>query len=245
VPELKGQSIWIAWPVRYHYELRQTIAHDILPDYDISTEELYTRVANWFCTSGLYASELIRFGISYPRNLKNLPTWLPDRTSPPVVYLEETIYSAGGTHDKPVLTDAYRVGVLAAPLPQPLLMDSNGPTRFALDACALVERSFPDRLTALTMPQSEEHPWPKDETLWRTLLIDSDFLMGRLTSPAPRPHRIGFPLLHEAAKVDPLFHKRANDDHEAERFLGALSNSNGRTFGVTEGFGMAMVPPLS
>jgi hypothetical protein len=241
-------------------DLRQGIPNDIFPNYDISAEELFTRVASWFCLSGLYASQLVRAGIGYPRMLSDLPTWVPDRTSSPAVYLEETIYSAGGTTDKPLLdvqrphnaparlrvTEAYRVGILSEILLRPLTMDANGPTKFVLDAVALVERQFPDHIDSLIMPQSEEHAYPEDDTLWRTLLMDCDLtIFSQWYSPAPQSLGEGFALLYEAAKTDSLFHKRATKIVKAEQFLGSLSNSNERTFGVTESFGMAMVPPFS
>lgn len=241
-------------------ENRKRMPPDLLPDYDISTEELYTRVAHWFCSSGLYSTELVRSGLGYPRSLGGLPSWVPDRTSPPTVYLEETLYSAGSTSDEPILdvewsegataqlnvSEAYRVGELAETLPQPMTMDANGPVKFVLAAASLVERHFPSHIDSLVMPQSERRPDPEDDTLWRTLLMDCDVAgSGRWYSPAPKSFGKGFTLFYEAAKIDPLFYEKPNRIPEAEKYLATLPNSNERTFGVTKSFGMAMVPPLS
>jgi hypothetical protein len=241
-------------------ELRQKVPQDLLPDYNISTEELYTRVARWFCASGLYPTELVRSGVGCPRSLGGLPSWVPDRTSPPAVYLEETLYSAGGASDEPVLdvewsqcstaqlkvSEAFRVGRLTETLPQPMTMDANGPVKFVLAAAALAERRFQSHIDSLVMPQSERRPDPEDDTLWRTLIMDCDVTgSGQWYSPAPKSFGKGFAIFYEAAKVDPLFYEKTNRIPEAEKYLATLPNSNERTFGVTEPFGMAMVPPLS
>lgn len=244
-------------------EPQGTIPDDIQPNYDVSAEEIFTRLAQSFCSSQLYEPLLPRSGIGYPRKLSDLPSWVPDWTSLPLVYLEETIFSAGGMSDKASIDvewpdassarlhveGAYRVGVLAESLPQALVMDNNEPVQFVLDASALVEKHFPGALDSLVLPQGGARSSPKDDTLWRTLLMDCDVGPRGYFSPAPSSYGGNFTDFYELAKKDPLFNLKGStepsDTVEARRFLNTLSNSNERTFGVTRSFGMAMVPPLS
>jgi len=48
---------------------------------------------------------------------------------------------------------------------------------------------------------------------------------------------------HEAAKIGLLFNRKAQGIPTFEEFFATLLNTNERTFGVTESFDMAMVPP--
>jgi hypothetical protein len=65
--------------------VREAIDADLLPNYTIRTEELFTRVAGYFLREHDTQSIFEKAGISYHRNLSSLPSWVPDWSCPKVL----------------------------------------------------------------------------------------------------------------------------------------------------------------